>query len=829
MALVGVLTAGVATFVKGPLATSVKITRQNTAENQMSIAGQVAVMAAASAPGGGDCDSDAFVEPIEWREDLTKPFPAGGGLIPMTIGISKKDPWGTEYGYCVWDHGPSHNGAGSCGGSTQKRLEGTNSKVYPVVALVSAGPDKTFTTTCRTFDAADVDNDDALDTAGVDLALVGKASSSDDDIIFTYSYEEATGASGGLWSLKSGDPNTAIIDKKIESTGVGSFQGGVLLPDSSLIACDPTTAGIMAKNASGNGIQICDGSDWVEISGGGGIAIVSTTPDLFVNPQQNNTMDVSGACGQPTCYGSAVTFIVGNQGEQTSAVIVASLSNTTYFEIQSNTCVGIALAKGESCQVAVRPKSNGNTSYTGTLNITANNNPFAVMQGVSAGFGCSPGRVGPGGYYVGCGVSGSDIIVTPGGCTGTTTNPTCAGGADTVALAWGTAFPENAYCCNNGPQDTVDLVARSGGGISYPAAQWCYNLIYGGYSDWYLPGPTEFHTFITPNRAAIGGFNGSNWHWTSTSDHPGYQWALIVDDTGGQGAPHIGSTYRVRCARREPFTMPSPTVDTTPANVTFVTSTGATAAQTRTSNTITITGITSSINVSVSGPGSPQISKNGGAYASSFTAGNGDTVTVRATSPAAGVQNTVTVAMGTGTVTWKVSTSQNITIRAFTTQAIVNPAMGGLGGADSLCTNRANTAGLGSNWIAVLNTVWASNTVGDRLPWNWTELRNTNGQLVATSLGDFMDGTIAAPLNYTETGAIAASSLVWTGMRTDGTGDQSIGDCSGWTNSGSNGQTGDSAITTGGAVFPQHVVVGMLYRDNTPALHGSGRRSGSGR
>ena len=49
----------------------------------------------------------------EWREDLTKPFPTGGGLIPMSIGISKKDPWGTEYGYCVWDHGPAHNGAGS--------------------------------------------------------------------------------------------------------------------------------------------------------------------------------------------------------------------------------------------------------------------------------------------------------------------------------------------------------------------------------------------------------------------------------------------------------------------------------------------------------------------------------------------------------------------------------------------------------------------------------------------------------------------------------------------------------------------------------------------
>ena len=44
IALVGILGAGVMTFMKGPLATSVKLTRQNTAETQMALGAQVYVV-----------------------------------------------------------------------------------------------------------------------------------------------------------------------------------------------------------------------------------------------------------------------------------------------------------------------------------------------------------------------------------------------------------------------------------------------------------------------------------------------------------------------------------------------------------------------------------------------------------------------------------------------------------------------------------------------------------------------------------------------------------------------------------------------------------------
>lgn len=118
-----------------PLATSVKLTKINTAENQMAIGSQVAVMATASKLIMVTAKPRSIIMLNLYRggrTPLTEPVPTGGGLVPLTLGISKKDPWGTEYGYCVWNHGGTTAEAG-CG---VNMLAGTNSRIYPVVALV---------------------------------------------------------------------------------------------------------------------------------------------------------------------------------------------------------------------------------------------------------------------------------------------------------------------------------------------------------------------------------------------------------------------------------------------------------------------------------------------------------------------------------------------------------------------------------------------------------------------------------------------------------------------------------------------------------------------
>jgi hypothetical protein len=495
VAMVGILGASVMTFMKGPLATSVKLTRMNSAENQMAIGAQVAVMATASQANGGDCETapDGYVEPIAWRSATTEPIPTGGGLVPLTLGISKKDPWGTEYGYCVWNHGPTTSGAG-CGANM---LAGTNSRIYPVVSLVSAGPDKAFTTTCRSFATADVNADgDLLDAT--DLQLISKAADTDDDVITTFSYEEATGASGGLWSIKSGSPDTAIINKKIETSGVASFQGGVLLPDKSFVTCDATTAGVMAKSATG--IEICDGAgNWTSIGGSTGalgttatcasaadtgnlryntvnsqpefcngtawLPFTINTPgvNLVITPNNSSTMNVDGANNQNTTLctnvsgmtcGAPLIFTITNQGTLTSATLLnriqlvqsvngstttfssatlTNASNTSNFVIETNTCT-TTLAVNATCTVTLLPKASGNITYTAVLRVNQDNIPVATLSGTSTNFGCVVGRVAPGGIYVGCGITDPDgtydLVLNPRGCNGVVTNPVCSGSSD---------------------------------------------------------------------------------------------------------------------------------------------------------------------------------------------------------------------------------------------------------------------------------------------------------------------------------------------------------------------------------------------------------------
>src|SRR3989338_787678 len=320
IALVGLLGAAVMTFMKGPLATSVRLTKMNTAENQMAIGSQVAVMATANQSNSGDCDSDGYVEPVEWRAATTEPYPTNGGLVPLSLGINKKDPWGTEYGYCVWNHGATTSGSG-CNANMLGRIAST---AYPVVALISAGPDKAFTTTCRDFATADEDSNGSLADA-TDLPLVSKAAETDDDIISSFTYQEATGASGGLWNIKAGTPQTATIGKNIETTGSASIGGGLLLPDKALLTCDGTSTGVMATN--GNAIEMCNGTSWVPITGGS-----SKLDDETV---QTNPMCDSTATGQ-------LRYNLNGGGGSAPAIVqaTAAVNNDNSRTFSSNPAVG---------------------------------------------------------------------------------------------------------------------------------------------------------------------------------------------------------------------------------------------------------------------------------------------------------------------------------------------------------------------------------------------------------------------------------------------------------------------------------------------------------
>lgn len=490
VALLGVLGMVTASFVRGPLTSTVTATNQNVAESQMLVMSQAIVMQSAAS---SSCDADPFIEPIMWRlASGTETTPTGGGLLPTNLSVATtKDPWGTEYGYCVWDHGSD-----ACTGPNY-RLRGatTNAEGQTVIALISAGPDKSFATTCRTFAAADGNSDGDLADAG-DQPLVSKNSSSNDDILFTYTYRQAAAASGGLWSLKSGDDTTAVIGRDLAVTGNSTVQGegafsgltvdainaktgnfidfldGVQLPDRATYnpACNGTTEGVIRRN--GSAIELCYSNTWGSITGGGGASggsqltsdtssgcsssrvgyvryntaaaapqycdgtswrsLIVQTSLVFLQIEPSFiALNVNGPCSTdcPYAHGPASQNVtVTNIGSANSGNITTSVNNA-YINAGGTTC-SAPLAPGASCVISVSGWTSGNYTLDGHINVLNDGIQAkrVTVLSTGTGFGCTANGYGWGGQIVSCtNPTTPNYIISFPGCDGTTVEPYCTG------------------------------------------------------------------------------------------------------------------------------------------------------------------------------------------------------------------------------------------------------------------------------------------------------------------------------------------------------------------------------------------------------------------
>ena len=143
---------------------------------------------------------------------------------------------------------------------------------------------------------------------------------------------------------------------------------------------------------------------------------------------------------------------------------------------------------------------------------------------------------------------------------------------------------------------------------------------------------------------------------------------------------------------------------------------------TPTPQTVTITGITSSVTASVSGQGSPQISINGGAWTTSGNITNGQSLAVRLTS--AGTFNTLytaTITVGTATDSWTVRTnvcsvSMGVAFGGYcwvlgAASASCDTACASKGGCDLAGTLVAGSGGSNMTCEQVLGALGRANTV----------------------------------------------------------------------------------------------------------------------
>ncbi|HYV36613.1 MAG TPA: PEP-CTERM sorting domain-containing protein [Gemmataceae bacterium] len=126
------------------------------------------------------------------------------------------------------------------------------------------------------------------------------------------------------------------------------------------------------------------------------------------------------------------------------------------------------------------------------------------------------------------------------------------------------------------------------------------------------------------------------------------------------------------------------------------------------------------------------------------------------------------------------------------------PDFGGLAAADWVVTSAASDAGLIDNWDGetllwkALLSIAGQNAV-DRIPITGP-VYNLAGQRLANNSADLWDGSLAAPVRYTEYGiAISGNTHVWTGTNTAGNANGL--DLGGWLNPGAPvGLVGDATF-----------------------------------
>jgi hypothetical protein len=317
VALVAAISYMTTQIVSGPVAAMQRTTKKTMADQQMNVISKL-VIADAS---GTDCDGDNYVEPKQWvatppaGSPANTPPPTNGGFLPTTLGLPLLDPWGTPYGYCVWDTGLNNNPVlvgtdpANCPANAKRLMGQTtptvgNPSIQTVVAVISAGPDRKFNTTCYNYNAAPT-----LPATQSATDLV--QSSGSDDLVARYTYTQAAQATSSVWQLKPSTAGTAqtksaqslevgdvgsfnaqsgtINALNLNSTGLISAQGGLSLAPTTQVpaTCTGTEAGTMAWDTAAKAVRFCNG-------GGSWIALGSSSGSSSSSSSGTGATDVNG-------------------------------------------------------------------------------------------------------------------------------------------------------------------------------------------------------------------------------------------------------------------------------------------------------------------------------------------------------------------------------------------------------------------------------------------------------------------------------------------------------------------------------------------------------
>ncbi len=436
--LLGIMGVGVNMLFRGPVQSMSRVTYYNIAENDI-IAATALLSEGSLAIPTADCDLDGMIEPLPFAAPSAGvQAPSGGGHIPGSIGARKMDPWQTPYGYCVWDNGNKALDA-ACGGATANRRAGGDTQEAYTIAIISAGPDKTFQTTCNDWSGNPADQ--ITKVSGSDdlirfmpygqFLLPNKAKAQLDDL----PDEACMPQTQGILRMHMGtvqacmdtgwtevgtaaqtdsnfvDVTNAVLGSEYTSNGI-SFSGffgekTITVEGSAQLIVNGSVVSAPSKVKAGDVIELRASAAAVpetisvfSISVSGvkktwRIITRNKTPVSLTITPPSATLNVVGP-GTPA-YSAPAGFIIRNIGESSTLQLFPSVLSplTNYEFMDDNTtvgdgCFGKVLAHNEDCFVDIRSKSSSEAIPGGALTITDGAHQVsASLNGTASGWACT--------------------------------------------------------------------------------------------------------------------------------------------------------------------------------------------------------------------------------------------------------------------------------------------------------------------------------------------------------------------------------------------------------------------------------------------------------